>query len=112
MTVRRIGRDGSDDIVLADASVSRSHADLIECSGGRFYLVDRNSTNGSWRRENGALTRFAKAFVDRHEPIRLGGYETSIADLLRSEGNEQNQRPVYDGPVERDSGGLIRPRRG
>ena len=109
MTVRRIGRDEDNDIVLADASVSRSHADLIEHSGGRLYLVDRNSTNGCWRRENGAWTRFAKGFVDRNEPIRLGGYETTIANLLHG---ERLDAPPYDGPVERDSGGLIRPRRG
>lgn len=112
MTVRRIGRDASDDIVLADTSVSRSHADLIECSGGRFYLVDRNSTNGSWRRENGVWAKLTKGFVDGHEPIRLGGYETTVADLLRRGRGERFEDKEYDGPVERDSGGLIRPRRG
>lgn len=45
-TVLSIGRDPSNDLVLADAMVSRRHA-LIECRGNHYYLRDCNSSNGS-----------------------------------------------------------------
>ncbi|CCO07181.1 FhaA domain-containing protein [Desulforamulus hydrothermalis] len=42
-----IGRRDTCDIVLADSSVSRRHAQ-IEKTGGRFWLTDLNSTNGTY----------------------------------------------------------------
>lgn len=45
-TLISIGRDPSNDLVLADAMVSRRHA-VIELRGGQYYLRDCNSSNGS-----------------------------------------------------------------
>ncbi|GAB6157377.1 DUF3662 and FHA domain-containing protein [Desulfotomaculum varum] len=42
-----IGRRDTCDIVLTDSSVSRRHAQ-IEKTGGRFWLTDLNSTNGTY----------------------------------------------------------------
>jgi pSer/pThr/pTyr-binding forkhead associated (FHA) protein len=42
-----IGRDGSNDLVLNDDGVSRSHA-LIRKQGGEFVLVDLGSSNGTF----------------------------------------------------------------
>lgn len=41
-----IGRDPSNDVVFADAMVSRRHA-VLEYRGNRYYLRDCNSSNGS-----------------------------------------------------------------
>jgi uncharacterized RDD family membrane protein YckC len=45
-TILTIGRDPSNDLVLPDAMVSRRHA-VIEHRGGRFFLRDCSSANGS-----------------------------------------------------------------
>jgi hypothetical protein len=42
-----IGRDSSNDIVINDPHVSSQHARL-ELTGGDLYLIDLNSTNGSY----------------------------------------------------------------
>jgi adenylate cyclase len=41
----RIGRGGDNDLVLADGSVSRHHADILPSAGG-WMVEDRDSTNG------------------------------------------------------------------
>ncbi|MDI7246859.1 MAG: DUF3662 and FHA domain-containing protein [Bacillota bacterium] len=42
-----IGRSGSCDIVIENAGVSRRHAEIVR-EGGRFYVVDLGSTNGTY----------------------------------------------------------------
>lgn len=41
------GRAADNDVVLADARASRRHARL-EYRNGRFFLIDANSSNGTW----------------------------------------------------------------
>lgn len=43
----RIGRAPDSDLVVAEPQISSRHAE-IECRGGRFYLRDLRSTNGTW----------------------------------------------------------------
>lgn len=103
MKIYRIGSSGDADIVVDHDSASREHADLIAATDGSFYWIDRNSTNGSFRRENGKWVRFSKAFLTGAEPIRIGLYETTIKSLL---GNEA----IRGGAVERGSDGIPRAR--
>jgi len=42
------GRSRDNDILLPDASVSRSHAMVQKLDNGRFYLIDLGSRNGSF----------------------------------------------------------------
>ncbi len=42
-----IGRADTNDIVLADRTVSRTHA-VLEVANGRLWLIDLDSTNGSF----------------------------------------------------------------
>lgn len=44
----RIGRGEENDLVIADASLSRAHAELSRDISGRIRLIDRNSTNGTF----------------------------------------------------------------
>lgn len=78
-----IGRHPDCDITVNDPTVSRYHAELVQGSDGRFYLTDRASASGSWRREGESWTRIRQAFVDHEEPIMLGRYATSADALLR-----------------------------
>lgn len=45
--VVRIGRGADNDVILQDPQVSRHHAELRR-EGGRWYIIDLNSTNGTF----------------------------------------------------------------
>lgn len=120
MRTYRIGRGEGADVVVADASISRDHADLIEAEGGKYYWIDRNSSNGSFRRQNGIWVRLSKDYITENEPIRLGSYETTVARLLagsapRQEPKQRAEREdvgqMAAGPMERDSFGIPRPKK-
>ena len=49
----RIGRDGSNDIVLSDKRVSRKHAEIRYSDDGQFVITDLHSVSGT--RVNGEL---------------------------------------------------------
>ena len=82
MNTYRIGRGADADIVIADDSVSRDHADLIEAEGGGYYWIDRNSSNGSFQLQSGSWTKLAEGYLTADDPIRLGSYQTTVAGLL------------------------------
>lgn len=79
----RIGRADTNDIVLADPTVSREHAELTELGGGRFEIKDLGSTFGVsvWQGEDWAKVTASEL---RHDAqLRIGEVQTTIADLLR-----------------------------
>jgi predicted component of type VI protein secretion system len=78
-----IGRSPDCDIVLADATISRRHAELVEGADGRFFLTDRESAAGSWRRQSGDWSKLRQTFVTLDEPLMLGRYTTSVKALLK-----------------------------
>lgn len=86
-----IGRNRECDIVIADTSVSRVHAELVETDDGRFYLTDCGSRYGTFvgGGKDGAggdkdgWNAIRQVYVGQEDRIRLGEYEASIAQLLR-----------------------------
>lgn len=78
-----IGRNPECDIVLADATISRRHAELVEGLNGRFYLTDRESAAGTWTHNGADWVKLRQAFVTPDEPIMLGRYSTTINALLK-----------------------------
>ncbi len=65
--VTRIGRGLSADVHLDDSSVSRRHARIVE-RGGRAWLLDDRSMNGTW--VNGK--RVDAAILSHGDEIVLG----------------------------------------
>jgi len=78
-----IGRNPECDIVLADATISRRHAELVEAADGRFYLSDRESAAGTWTHNGGDWVKLRQAFVTADEPLMLGRYSTTVNGLLK-----------------------------
>jgi predicted component of type VI protein secretion system len=78
-----IGRSPDCDIVLADATISRRHAELVEGADGRFFLTDRQSAAGTWSRRLGDWAQLRQAFVTADEQLMLGRYVTSVKALLK-----------------------------
>ncbi len=79
-----IGRGKTCDIIVADPTVGRQHAELVSESKTHFVLIDRDSTNGTFVRRKGAWIRVTTSAVVNHDDrVRLGRHEASIAELMR-----------------------------
>jgi hypothetical protein len=68
-----IGRSSSCELVLADDTVSRRHAELFT-EDGRWLLRDLDSSNGTWL--NGR--RIVEAEVRPGDVLHLGGYRLRL----------------------------------
>lgn len=78
-----IGRNRDCDIVIADTSVSRVHAELVETDDGRFYLTDCGSKYGTFvGGDRDGWDAIRQVYVGLEDRIRLGEYEASTAQLL------------------------------
>ena len=80
-----IGRSPFADILLVDATVAPHHAELVVTDDGRFYLTDRASPGGTWRRAASGddWIPLRQDFVRADEPLRFGGHVAVAADLVR-----------------------------
>ena len=81
-----IGRSPYADVVLADTSVARRHAEVVTTGDGRYHLTDCAAPSGTWRRtdagKDGKWERVRQAFVIVDEPLRLGDHACTILSLL------------------------------
>ena len=115
-----IGRSPKANIVIQDAdrSVSSIHLELTEDADGKFYIIDCNSTNGTYRKHGGRWNAIQQTYVNQDEQILLGKYLTTVRELLSMrfkklslKSDEQYQKDTHIG-VERDpETGEIIPRR-
>jgi len=81
MKAFRIGRSRKSDVVIADKTVSRAHAELVATEDGKYHLTDCKSTGGTYRTKNGAWVPIRQAFLAPDEPIMLGEYRTTARAL-------------------------------
>lgn len=79
----RIGRAAANDIVLAEPSVSREHAELVKLGRGRYTLRDLGSSYGTSMRQGSDWSLITAAEVNDETPIRIGEFETTAGDLVR-----------------------------
>ncbi len=84
MSSRRfsIGRANDCDVVVADPSVSRRHAELELGDAQPMTLVDCQSTHGTHVVENGQARRVSRAVVSPQQQIQLGEVTLSVGELL------------------------------
>lgn len=128
-----IGRSPDADIVLADDSVARQHAELVITGDGRFHLTDCGGGEGTWRAValragQEVWERTRQSFVAAGQPLRFGSLRVTVQELLaRREPSPRDQEaagpagggggagsaePGLRGPVERDprTGEIVRRR--
>jgi pSer/pThr/pTyr-binding forkhead associated (FHA) protein len=76
-----IGRDSSNDIVLTDVSISRTHASIESMIKGRLLIHDTQSHNGTylWRHKGWIRVRTVRLGPD--DRIRFGDHEMSFSEL-------------------------------
>ncbi len=80
----RIGRARDCDVVLADDSVSRYHAELSFIEGGRLFLTDCRSINGTALVSNNRETRVRQTLLSPTETIRFGDVVLPVKELLEA----------------------------
>ncbi len=82
-----IGRAPTCDIVLADASVSRAHAELAFLADGRLLVTDCRSTQGTMLlHAGGAQQQVRQALVSPQDSLRFGSVTMPVKELLRALG--------------------------
>ena len=126
-----IGRSPDADIVLADASVGRQHAELVITDDGRFHLTDCGGGDGTWRAVavragQEVWERTRQSFVAAGQPLRFGSIRVTVQELLARREPSPREHviavpaggcagetdPGLRGPVERDprTGEIVRRR--
>lgn len=101
-----IGRSPDADIVLADASVGRQHAELVITDDGRFHLTDCGGGDGTWRAVatragQEVWERTRQSFVAAGQPLRFGSYRVTVQELLAQRAPD----PREQGPAGSGGGG-------
>jgi pSer/pThr/pTyr-binding forkhead associated (FHA) protein len=74
-----LGREGH--IYVDSPTASKHHAE-ISISGGKVYLRDLGSTNGTFLLKNKKLVQFKAGYVNLLQPIVIGRRTFVIQDLL------------------------------
>ncbi|MEZ5351871.1 MAG: FHA domain-containing protein [Bryobacteraceae bacterium] len=77
-----IGRDPSADIPIADASVSRIHAEAVLDDGGQVFLTDCNSSNGTFILRDGKEQRVSQERLLATDQIKFGGVSLPVTALI------------------------------
>jgi len=77
-----IGRSRYCDIVIADNTVSRSHAELVITARGQHYITDCGSTSGTYLARGGDWEKVSQCFVETGEALLLGKHKTTLDALL------------------------------
>jgi len=79
-----IGRDLAGDIVIADDSVSRTHAELWLAADGSLMLADRGSSNGTDLIRAGKTVPLAETALQPGDQVRFGEITLSAKDLIEA----------------------------
>jgi len=115
-----IGRSYKANIVITDTerSVSGIHLELTVDTDGKFYIIDCNSTNGTYRKRGGRWIAIQQTYVSADEQILLGKYLTTVRELLLirvkkdvSFNRWQDQKDTYISVERNLESGEIIPRR-
>lgn len=76
-----IGRSRKCDIVLADDSVSRVHAELICLKDGALFVTDCHSRNGTALIRNSREKAVRQEFLSKDDILRFGDVEMPVREL-------------------------------
>ena len=76
-----IGRSKECDIVLADDSVSRLHAELIFLKDGNLFITDCHSMNGTTLIRNGKEKSIRQEFLSFNDTLQFGDIIMTAKEL-------------------------------
>ena len=92
-----VGRDVGCDVRLDDTSVSRRHAEVLLVSGGRLYVTDRATTNGTFVLDGTDWRAVRQSYVKPDGRIRFGDVEMSTGRLMALLPRDDSHRSPGDG---------------
>ena len=84
-----VGRDGTCDVRLDHSTVSGRHAEVVRVEGGRLYVTDCATTNGTYVLAGREWRAIRQAVVEPTDRLRFGGFEMTVRrldDLCPAEG--------------------------
>lgn len=84
---KTIGRGADCDLVLADDSVSRLHAEIEVTEEGYLAVRDLHSSNGTFLHRNEHWIRTRRVILGSQDRIRFGDHEVALGELLALFGN-------------------------
>lgn len=93
MKLLHIGRALENEIVVEDASISRKHAQLFIDDVGSAFIIDLNSTNGTF--VNGVRVQ-GKAQLTQADILKLGSKIVSWQVLVAKAGTSEEAVPEVD----------------
>ncbi len=74
-----LGREGH--IYIDSPTASNHHAEIV-IKGGKIFLRDLESTNGTYLLKNKTLVEFEEGYVNRLQQIVIGGNTYIVQELL------------------------------
>jgi predicted component of type VI protein secretion system len=79
-----VGRSRKADIIIdgTNRTVSGKHLKLTEEDDGKYYILDCESTNGTYHQQGERWMQIKQSYVDIDEPLLLGRYKTNVRQLL------------------------------
>jgi pSer/pThr/pTyr-binding forkhead associated (FHA) protein len=79
-----IGRERTCDVPIADDSVSRLHAELSVLEGGKYFLTDCHSSNGTMLLRDAKPKRISQETVYLTDRVQFGDVVLSVSDIVES----------------------------
>jgi pSer/pThr/pTyr-binding forkhead associated (FHA) protein len=86
-----IGRSPECDLVLADQSVSRKHAELMVLDDGQLFLVDCQSTHGTRLSLHGQTRPVQQDIVPLDAVVQFGDVSISVREIMQALREKQPQ---------------------
>lgn len=77
-----VGRGSDADIQVNGQSVSRIHLELTVANGGKYYLIDANSSAGTLIQKAGAWETIKQGFVAGNDLLMLGKESIQVRQLI------------------------------
>ncbi len=92
MKLKTAGREPTCDLVLEDPTVSRVHVKIELADDGHVFLLDADSSNGTFLQRNDGWIRVKRVSLCIGDRIRMGEKEVSLEHLTAVFGKRSKAR--------------------
>ena len=98
-----IGRSTSCDIVLADITVSRVHAEIELLENKQLLLTDCLSSMGTFLIRGGREEKVKQQTISKHDQLKFGNIKIPVSEILSATKLCEQDEPVvkYQDPIQR-----------